>query len=61
MAEESTKGPQPKGPFAATIVVLQASLITLVVGYVLDLHRSVLKLNLYTEQFLLASRSPCAL
>ena len=46
--------PQPKGPFAGTIVVLQASLITLVVGYVLDLHRSVLRLNLYTEQFLLA-------
>ena len=54
MAEEFIGRPQPKGPFASTIVVLQALLITLVVGYVLDLHRSVLELNLYTEQFLLA-------
>ena len=54
MAEEYIERPQPKGPFSGAIFVLQASLITLVVGYVLDLHRSVLKLNLYTEQFLLA-------
>ncbi|HJT61631.1 MAG TPA: TRAP transporter fused permease subunit [Burkholderiales bacterium] len=43
-----------EGSFRRTILVLQASLITLVVGYVLDLQRSVLKINLYTEQFLLA-------
>ena len=54
MAEEYIERPQPKGPFSGAIFALQASLITLVMGYVLDLHRSVLKLNLYTEQFLLA-------
>ncbi|HEU4440957.1 MAG TPA: TRAP transporter fused permease subunit [Burkholderiales bacterium] len=43
-----------EGSFRRTILVLQGLLITLVVGYVLDLQRSVLKLNLYTEQFLLA-------
>jgi TRAP transporter 4TM/12TM fusion protein len=55
MAEEFIESPQASGPrpFARTIFVLQASLIALVVGYVLDLHRSVLRLNLYTEQFLL--------
>jgi TRAP transporter 4TM/12TM fusion protein len=54
MAEEYIERPRPKGPFSGAILVLQASLITIVVGYVLDLHRSVFKLNLYTEQFLLA-------
>ena len=53
MAEEFIERPRPKGPAAAAIAVLQASLIALVVGYVLDLHRSLLKLNLYTDQFLL--------
>jgi TRAP transporter 4TM/12TM fusion protein len=43
-----------EGSFRRTILVLQGLLITLVVGYVLDLQRSVFKLNLYTEQFLLA-------
>jgi TRAP transporter 4TM/12TM fusion protein len=54
MAEEYIERPQPKGRYSAAIFVLQGALITLVVGYVLDLHRSLLKLNLYTEQFLLA-------
>ena len=54
MAEEYIERPRPQGPFSGVILVLQALLITIVVGYVLDLHRSVLKLNLYTEQFLLA-------
>jgi TRAP transporter 4TM/12TM fusion protein len=54
MAEEYIEHPQPKGSFSRTVFLLQASLITIVVGYVLDVHRSVLKLNLYTEQFLLA-------
>jgi len=53
MAEEYIERPQPKGSFSRTIAVLQGALITVVVGFVLDLHRSVLKLNLYTEQFLL--------
>ena len=53
MAEEHIERPQPKA-YSKTSFVLQAALIALVVGYVLDLHRSVLKLNLYTEQFLLA-------
>src|SRR5688572_11689759 len=54
MAEESIERPQPKGPFSHVVLALQGVLIAIVVGYVLDLHRSVLKLNLYTEQFLLA-------
>ncbi len=54
MAEEFIESPQPARFFARTIFLLQAVLIALVVGYVLDLHRSVLRLNLYTEQFLLA-------
>jgi TRAP transporter 4TM/12TM fusion protein len=53
MAEEYIEPPRPAGPYSRTIFALQACLITVVVGYVLDLHRSVLKLNLYTEQFLL--------
>jgi TRAP transporter 4TM/12TM fusion protein len=52
MAEEFIERPRPRG--SAAVFALQASLIALVVGYVLDLHRSVLRLNLYTEQFLLA-------
>jgi len=54
MAEEFIESPQPARSFARTIFLLQAVLIALVVGYVLDLHRSLLRLNLYTEQFLLA-------
>jgi len=54
MAEEFIESPQPARFFARTIFVLQALLITVVVGYVLDLHRNLLRLNLYTEQFLLA-------
>ncbi|HET9349696.1 MAG TPA: TRAP transporter fused permease subunit [Burkholderiales bacterium] len=53
MAEEFIERPQPARAYARTIFALQALLITLVVGYVLDLHRSLLRLNLYTEQFLL--------
>ena len=54
MAEAYIERPQPKAAYSRIVFVLQASLIALVVGYVLDLHRSVLGLNLYTEQFLLA-------
>src|SRR5512134_1361252 len=54
MAEEFIERPQPARAYARTIFALQALLVTLVVGYVLDLHRSLLRLNLYTEQFLLA-------
>jgi TRAP transporter 4TM/12TM fusion protein len=54
MAEEYIERPQPARAYARTIFALQALLVTLVVGYVLDLHRSLLRLNLYTEQFLLA-------
>ena len=54
MSEEFIESPQQKRSFPRTIAVLQGALITIVVGYVLDLHRGVLKLNLYTEQFLLA-------
>ena len=49
MAEEFIERPQPARAFARTIFALQALLITIVVGYVLDLHRSLLRLNLYTE------------
>ncbi len=56
MAEEFIESPQPQGarPYARAIFVLQALLIALVVGWVLDLQRRVLGLNLYGEQFLLA-------
>src|SRR5688572_14941341 len=56
MSEEFIESPQAAGrrSFARTIFVLQALLIALVVGWVLDLQRSFLKLNLYTEQLLLA-------
>jgi len=46
--------PAGKRPHARTLFVLQALLVGLVVGWVLDLQRSVLGLNLYTEQLLLA-------
>jgi len=56
MAEEFIESPQPTGrrAFARAILILQALLIAMVVGWVLDLQRTVLKLNLYSEQFLLA-------
>ena len=56
MAEEFIESPQPAGqrPYARTVFVLQALLVALVVGWVLDLQRSALKLNLYSEQLLLA-------
>ena len=56
MSEEFIESPQAAGrrPYARTMFVLQALLVALVVGWVLDLQRRVLKLNLYTEQMLLA-------
>ncbi len=56
MAEEFIEGPRPPDgrPYARTIFVLQALLIAAVAGWILDLQRAVLGLNLYTEQFLLA-------
>ena len=56
MSEEFIESPPPAGgrPFARTLFALQALLIAVVVAWVLDLQRSVLKLNLYTEQMLLA-------
>jgi TRAP transporter 4TM/12TM fusion protein len=48
--EESPAG---KRPHARTLFLLQALLVACVVGWVLDLQRSVLGLNLYTEQLLL--------
>ena len=41
-------------PDARTLFVLQALLVGLVVGWVLDLQRSLFGLNLYTEQLLLS-------
>lgn len=49
--EESTPG---KRPYPRTLFTLQALLVAGVVGWVLDLQRSILGLNLYTEQLLLA-------
>jgi len=56
MSEEFIENPQAKGPrpWGRTLLFLQALLIAIVVAWVLDLQRSVLKLNLYTEQMLLA-------
>jgi TRAP transporter 4TM/12TM fusion protein len=56
MSEEFIESPQPAlgRPYARTLFALQALLIAVVVAWVLDLQRSVLKLNLYTEQMLLA-------
>jgi TRAP transporter 4TM/12TM fusion protein len=57
MAEEylepATAAAGPR-PFGKAILVLQAALIGCVVGWVLDLQRSVLGLNLYGEQLFLA-------
>jgi len=49
--EESAPG---KRPYSRTVFALQAALVACVVGWVLDLQRSLLGLNLYTEQLLLA-------
>ena len=49
--EESSPGIRP---YARTLFALQALLIVCVTGWVLDLHRLLLRLNLYTEQLLLA-------
>ncbi len=56
MSEEFIENPQAKGPrpFGRTLFLLQALLVATVVVWVLDLQRSVLKLNLYTEQMLIA-------
>jgi len=56
MAVESSGGPPPEGgpPFARTLFVLQALLVSVAVAWVLDLYRGALRLNLYTEQVLLA-------
>src|SRR3970282_508616 len=55
MAEEYIDSPAApaKRLFPGTLFVLQALLITVVVGWVLDLYRRA-GLNLYTEQMLLA-------
>jgi TRAP transporter 4TM/12TM fusion protein len=54
MAEEYIESPAPPGkrPFPKTLFVLQALLIAVVVGWVLDLFRKV-GISLYTEQMLL--------
>jgi TRAP transporter 4TM/12TM fusion protein len=49
--EQPVSGPRP---WARTLFVLQALLVTSVVVWVLDLQRSLLGVNLYTEQLLLA-------
>ncbi|HYA46433.1 MAG TPA: hypothetical protein VEF92_02675, partial [Burkholderiales bacterium] len=55
MAEEFIEDRFPaKRRYARTVFALQALLILCVVGWVLDLQRSLLGLNLYTEQLLLA-------
>jgi TRAP transporter 4TM/12TM fusion protein len=55
MAEEYIDSPAARGarPFPRTLFVLQALLIAVVVGWVLDAYRAA-GLNLYTEQMLLA-------
>jgi TRAP transporter 4TM/12TM fusion protein len=54
MAEEFIEdGTLGKRPYSRTLLALQALLILCVVGWVLDLQRSLLGLNLYTEQLLL--------
>jgi TRAP transporter 4TM/12TM fusion protein len=54
MSEEFIEvGSAGERPHARTLFVLQALLVACVVGWVLDLQRSVLGLNLYTEQLLL--------
>ncbi|HEX7054054.1 MAG TPA: TRAP transporter fused permease subunit [Burkholderiales bacterium] len=56
MAEEflGETQPRPRTAFGPALFILQALLIGCVVVWVLDLQRSLLGLNLYTEQLLLA-------
>src|SRR5216684_8804168 len=55
MAEEFVEESSPgKRPYARTLFALQVLLVLCVTGWVLDLQRSLLGLNLYTEQLLLA-------
>src|SRR5882672_12507764 len=55
MAEEFLGDSSPvQRPYARTLFALQALLIVCVTGWVLDLPRPLLGLNLYTEQLLLA-------
>jgi TRAP transporter 4TM/12TM fusion protein len=55
MAEEFLGDSSPgKRPYARTLFALQALLVVCVTGWVLDLPRPLLGLNLYTEQLLLA-------
>jgi len=54
MAEEFIEDPPGKRPYARTLFTLQALLVVCVTGWVLDLQRPLLGLNLYTEQLLLA-------
>jgi hypothetical protein len=55
MAEEYIESPAARGtrPFPALLLALQALLIAVVVGWVLDLYRPA-GFNFYTEQMLLA-------
>jgi TRAP transporter 4TM/12TM fusion protein len=54
MSEEFIEAsPAGRGSYPRTLFVLQALLLACVVGWVLDLQRSLLGLNLYTEQLLL--------
>jgi len=55
MAEEFIESPPPAGgrPFARALFVLQTLLVGVVVVWILDLQRSVFKLDVYTEQVLL--------
>ena len=57
MSEEYIEAPAAPGKrrYSRTLFALQALLITVVVGWVLDLQRQVFGLNLYTEQMLLAA------
>src|SRR5712692_5346359 len=55
MAEEFIEESSPgKRPYARTLFTLQALLVVCVTGWVLDLQRALVGLNLYTEQLLLA-------
>src|SRR6266852_1287312 len=55
MAEEFVEESSPgKRPYARTLFALQALLVVCVTGWVLDLQRALVGLNLYTEQLLLA-------
>src|SRR6266571_4717578 len=60
MAEEFIEESSPgKRPYARTLFALQALLVVCVTGWVLDLQRALVGLNLYTEQLLLAGLALC--